>query len=59
MCDLVKSVDNGDDTLTRIYKCLMQKDKFAYQSYFEKLTIGNEDECEWTEYRGLPKVIII
>lgn len=58
MCDLVKSVDNGDNTLTWIDKCLMKIDKFAYQSYFEKLTIGNEDECEWTEYRRLPKVII-
>ncbi len=27
MCDLVKSVDNGDDTLTRIDKCLMQLDE--------------------------------
>ncbi len=36
MCDLMKSVDNGDDTLTWIDKCLMKIDKFAYQSYFVK-----------------------
>ena len=44
MCDLVKSVDNGDDTLTWIDKCLIQIDKLAYQCNFEKLTIGNKDE---------------
>lgn len=43
MCDLVKSVDNGDDTLAWIDKCLMQIDKLAYQCNFEKLTIGNVD----------------
>lgn len=43
MCDLVKSVDNGDDTLTSIDKCLMHLDKLAYQCHLEKLTIGNED----------------
>ena len=29
MCDLVKSVDNGDDTLTKIDKCLMQMDELV------------------------------
>lgn len=44
MCDLMKSVDKGDDTLTKIDKCLMQIDKLTNQCNFEKLTIGNEDE---------------